>query len=76
MQSKLLVLRSENHISQKKMAAIIGVADKTYREKENGTRPFNSDEMWAISNFFKLPMDKIFLPRRYQNGNKERKEVR
>lgn len=76
MQSKLLVLRSENRISQKQMAAIIGVADKTYREKENGTRPFNSDEMWTISRFFKIPMDKIFLPRSYQNGNKQREEVR
>lgn len=70
MQSKLLVLRKENNITQKELADVLGITVKTYGLKERGAGVFDSDEMWKLSRFFDMPMDQIFLPRSNQNGDK------
>lgn len=70
MQSKLLVLRKENNITQKELADILGITVKTYGLKERGIGVFDSDEMWKLSRYFKIPMDQIFLPRSHHNGDK------
>lgn len=70
MQWKLLRLRKENGFSQEELAKLLNVSAKTYGTKERGTASFDSDEMFALSKLFKVPMDDIFLPRSNQNGNK------
>lgn len=70
MQSKLLILRKEKNVTQKQMAKLIDVTMKTYSAKERGEYPFDADEMFKISNFFKKNIQDIFLPRTFQNGNK------
>lgn len=71
MQSKLLILRKEHHLTQKQLAGMLGITPKTYGLKERGESAFDADEMWKISTLFKLPIEEIFLPRCYQNGDKE-----
>jgi putative transcriptional regulator len=70
MQGNLLILRKEKQYSQKQMADLLKISVKTYGLKERGDYPFDSDEMFKISNLFQMPMDKIFLPRKHQFGDK------
>lgn len=74
MQKKLILLMKENGITQRKIAEIIGISEKQVGCKLKGETNFLGDEMFAISNFFQLPIEEIFLPSMYQNGTKEEKE--
>lgn len=62
MQWKLMLLRKENRITQRKMAELLEVDVTTYQNKESGKTKFNVDEMFVISKLFNLPMEQIFLP--------------
>lgn len=76
MQIKLYDLRkNEKRLTQKEIADYLGISVVSYREKEKGRIAFNSDEMFKLSYLFEEPMDKIFLPRKHQNGNKEKQEA-
>ena len=68
MQEKLILLRQEKNITQTELANEIGITPKQYRQKELGKSKFNGDEMFIISNKFKLPIEDIFLPTTHQNG--------
>lgn len=71
MQEKLIILRKVHHVRQKELADYLNISLRAYSNKENGTSKFTSDEMFALSKYFRKPMEEIFLPTGYQNGNLE-----
>lgn len=71
MQYLLFKKRKENRMTQEDMANLLGISRNSYGKKERGEVPFDQDEMFTISNHFEENMDKIFLPRKFQIGNKE-----
>ncbi|MCF1585196.1 helix-turn-helix domain-containing protein [Tetragenococcus koreensis] len=76
MQIKLYDLRkNEKRLTQKEIADYLGISTVSYREKEKGRVAFNSDEMFKLSYLFEEPMDQIFLPRKHQNGYKNKQEA-
>lgn len=46
-------------LTQEDMGILLGIAEGTYRNKENGRAKFNSDELSNLYNFFsdRLPFD-------------------
>ncbi len=70
MQSKLLILRKQNSLSQDDVAKWLGITAKTYGLKERGQAPFDGDEMFILSQKFHKPIEDIFLPRSHQNGDR------
>ena len=74
MQTKLILLKEENHLTNKKMAKILGISAKQYRRKEQGLAPFKMNEMFTLSKYFKIKIEDIFLPLKHQNGAKVTKE--
>lgn len=76
MQINLWNLRkNEKRWTQKEVADYLGITAMSYREKEKGRVPFNSDEMFMLAELFDKPMDEIFLPRKHRNGDKRKQEV-
>lgn len=71
MQEKLLIMRKKNHVTGQQMASLLGITPQAYHQKEFGKRPFNINEMFKISDFFKLSIEEIFLPHELQNGVKK-----
>ena len=74
MQKKLIILKEENHLTNEKMAELLGISAKQYRKKEQGLAPFKLNEMFILSNFFGKKIEDIFLPSTHQNGAKKLKE--
>lgn len=74
MQTKLILLKEENHLTNEKMAKILGISAKQYRRKEQGLAPFKMNEMFILSKYFKMKMEDIFLPLKHQNGANVTKE--
>ena len=72
MQEKLINLRKVYGLKQQDLADYLKVTLKTYRNKEQGKNLFTSDEMFALSKYFKKPMEEIFLPITHRNGEKNR----
>lgn len=68
MQSKLLLLRRGNKVTQSDLANILGITTKQYGAKELGKVKFNGDEMFKIAEYFAMKIDDIFLPTTHQNG--------
>lgn len=71
MQEKLIKLRKVYNVRQKDLAEYLNITKRTYCNKEKGISQFTSDEMFALSKYFKKALEEIFLPSTYQNGNKE-----
>ncbi len=71
MQEKLIKLRKVYNVRQKDLAEYLNITKRTYCNKEKGISQFTSDEMVALSKYFKKSLEEIFLPSTYQNGNKE-----
>lgn len=71
MQEKLIKLRKVYNVRQKDLAEYLNITKRTYCNKEKGISQFTSDEMFALSKYFKKSLEEIFLPSTYQNGNKE-----
>lgn len=69
MQSKLWELQKRDNLSDIQMGKIIHRTAKQYKKKLMGEVPFNQDEMYLLSYYFKLPIDDIFLDRVRQNGS-------
>lgn len=63
-QGNLIMLRKENRYSQEEIAQVLGISLATYGQKERGERDFKLEEMFKLSDFFDLPMEKIFLSRK------------
>lgn len=62
MQWNLYRLRKECGLTQTDVAKVLGVSLTTYSNKERGVTLFDSNEMFILANFFKKPMEEIFLP--------------
>ena len=71
MQEKLIKLRKVYNVRQKDLAEYLNITKRTYCNKEKGISQFTSDEMFALSKYFKKSLEEIFLTSTYQNGNKE-----
>lgn len=65
--------KQEKKVTQKEIADYLGISTSSYRDKEKGRREFTQDEMFALSKYFKKPIDEIFLPRDYQFGTDTQK---
>ena len=61
-QEKLASIRRSKNISQREVAALIGVATETYNNKELGKTQFKASEMFIIADYFNTTVDEIFLP--------------
>ncbi|ASA89470.1 helix-turn-helix transcriptional regulator [Streptococcus agalactiae] len=64
MQILLYKLRKEKGLSQDVLSSVIHVSVNQYGKKERGEAQFTQDEMFAIADFFKMPIAQIFLPRK------------
>lgn len=71
MQTKLIVLRKLNNVTQQELADYLKITLKTYSKKEQGISKFTSDEMFALSVYFKKSLEDIFLPTTHQIGDIE-----
>ena len=58
--SKLKGLIREKNLTQEEMAKKIDVAYSTFNLKINGNAYFSQDEIYKISNFLKIPKEKIY----------------
>lgn len=58
--SKLKGLIREKKLTQEDMAKEIDVAYSTFNLKINGNAYFSQDEIYRISNFLKIPKEKIY----------------
>lgn len=65
MQHLLMALRKENRFSQCKLSEMIGISEEAYRNKELGKSQFKMQEMFALSEIFGEPIEKIFLSRKF-----------
>ena len=53
-------LRRKKKISQKELSTLIGISERSYREKEKGHAPFNQHEMIRLKNYFNLNCEDFF----------------
>ena len=73
MQSKLIILRKKQKITQEELAEYLHITVKTYVNKEQGISKFTCDEMFALGVFFNRSLEDIFLPTTHQNGDIDKK---
>lgn len=69
---KKVLHKNQKHLTQKELAAMLGISTKSYRDKELGHQQFTQDEMFKISDIFNAKLEDIFLPRKYQNGTRNK----
>ena len=62
MQEKLIAWRRYYGISQKQMAEKLGIAVRTYINKEKGVTQFKANEMFLIAKILQKDISEIFLP--------------
>lgn len=62
--------KNQKKMTQQEVADYLGITVQTYRAKEKGHYEFTQDEMFALSELFDKDLNDIFLPRKYQIGNK------
>ena len=60
-EKELIALRTEEKISRKEMAKLIGVTPETYRKKELGENDWWGSEMFLVASKFNRRIDDIFL---------------
>ena len=61
--SSIQQLRKYYYISQRDLGAIVGISERTYRDKEKGKKPFKQNEIIIISKLFNLnayDVDRLF----------------
>ena len=68
MQTKLILLMKEKGVTNKEIANILGISEKQIGLKIKGESDFKSSEMFKIADYFKKPINEIFLPSMYENG--------
>lgn len=74
MQEKLIIIRKRNNTNQETLAKLLDITTKSYSQKELGKTEFTMNEMFLISDYFKLSIEEIFLPSILQNGVKQEQE--
>ncbi|MPM66222.1 hypothetical protein SDC9_113129 [bioreactor metagenome] len=75
MQSRLYAMRKDKlKMTQEELAKYLGISTLSYRNKEKGKNEFTQDEMFSLSKLLGKSIDSIFLPRKHQNGDNERKQ--
>lgn len=62
MQEQLIAWRMYYRITQKQMAAKLGIDVRTYINKEQGVSQFKADEMFLIAKILGKNINEIFLP--------------
>lgn len=60
MQEKLIIARSRHKYTKIRVAKHLGISPKQYAAKEKGEYTFNSDEMFKLSELFKMKLDDLF----------------
>lgn len=65
MQWNLIKLRKQRKLYQEHIAKLLGISVGSYGMKERGEVEFTADEMFKLSHFFNLSIEKIFLPRNF-----------
>lgn len=68
MYEDLRKIRTERGIRLKECADVIGVQEACYCKKELGDLKFSLEEAKALADFFKLPVEVLFLKKIFQNG--------
>ncbi|AWN65763.1 transcriptional regulator [Lactococcus lactis subsp. lactis] len=63
-EKELIAIRSEEKISRKEMAELIGVTPETYRKKELGETDWWGAEMFIVASKFNKKIDDIFLDKK------------
>lgn len=69
MQIKLYEARKRAKLSQQDVADILGISRNSYGQKERGVVPFNSEEMFALSELLNSSLDDLFTSKREEKGN-------
>ena len=59
-------VRLQKKVLAKTICELIGVKRITYYKKESGTVKFSLDEAKKISDYFKMPIEEIFLLMKFQ----------
>lgn len=60
-EKELIALRTEERITRKEMANLIGITPETYRKKELGEADWWGAEMFIVASRFNKRIDDIFL---------------
>ena len=50
-------LEGARHLTQREVAAAIGMAEQTYSNKKNSLRPFSAKDYKALADFFNTSVD-------------------
>ena len=64
MQIKLYEARKRAELSQQEVADILGMSRISYGRKERGVVPFNSEEMFALSELLNSSLDDLFISKK------------
>ena len=54
---RLAQLEGARHLTQREVAAGIGMLEQTYSNKKNGLRPFSAKDYVALADFFDTSVD-------------------
>lgn len=66
MNKKLAAIRRYHNVSQKEMAAELGISERSYSDKELGKYQFKANEMYAISKKFNMTIEDIFFDENFE----------
>jgi predicted transcriptional regulator len=58
-------LRTRRHIHQKEVAAVLGISQPAYSDKENGHTAFTAVELDKLSEFFEKSLDELLHNDKY-----------
>ena len=64
MQIKLYDARKRSKLSQQEVADILDISRNSYGQKERGVVPFNSEEMFALSELLNSSLDDLFISKK------------
>lgn len=64
MQILLMHERKKNKLTQNDLAKLLGLSAKQYGAKERSEVDFTASEMFILSDYFKMEINQIFLPRK------------
>ena len=70
MQIKLYEARKRAKLSQQDVADALGISRNSYGQKERGVVPFNSEEMFALSELLNSSLDDLFISKKEEKGGK------
>ena len=71
MKHRLRFEREQKRLYQEEIAKLLGISKIAYADKENGSREFKASEMFILSKFFGIKIDKLFLDYVVQKESKD-----